>query len=108
MRLPTTTKAEMLEAFASIILWDDDDWREDIKTSREEVFEDLFEGFSHVEQQIVDPQSLEELKKARVLAEEARKFYRAGNLRGGILTIQEAHEHFREVKVKSKRRSLFK
>ena len=104
MRLhPTTYQATDAE-FSNLMLWGERDFDVETNTSREEAFEDLFEGLAHVEKQVVDPESSEKLKKARTLAEVAREFYRAGNYRGGVITIQEAYEQFMDVKVKRKKK----
>jgi len=86
------------------MLWGERDHDDLVNRTRDEAFEDLLEGLSYFEQQIAEPEALERLKKARTLALEAREFYRAGNYRGGVLTIQEAYEQFMEVKVRGRTR----
>lgn len=102
MRLPTTTVSDTKATYASLIAWSKADYREEINTSRYEVFEDLFEGLASVEKRVADPESLAALLRARSLAERARELYRAGDFKGGILTIQDSHEAFLDVRYLSK------
>ena len=96
MRVPVKSRASALGAYEMLLHWGPLEFRKDILSTRQQIFDDLREGLVELQDDVADDASFATLYHSRSLLDRAMVQYRiGGDLDGCTALLQKSREAFR-------------